>query len=178
MILEELDRQVAVREGEIVERMPVMRAATRAMGLKAAKGDVKAYTALALKLDAIEDRRRAHQEETLKAILEYVEDATLELMRRKRERVSGPEIIPHPDDIDVDRKTGSIVFHGPRTADERWRRTSWSRLGQRVSAKCATRRSSRQRIPRFYVGMQNARGIGRRPLVWWRGVHPRSIHGR
>lgn len=119
MILEELDRQVAVREGETVERTSVMRAAVRAIALKAAKGDVKAYTALTANRDAIEDRRRAHQEETLKATLEYVEDATLELMRRKRERVSGPEIIPHPDDIDVDPKTGSIVFHGPVTADQK-----------------------------------------------------------
>ena len=119
MILEELDRQVAVREGETVERTSVMRAAVRAIALKAAKGDVKAYTTLAAKRDAIEDRRRAEQRETAQAVLEYVEEATLELMRRKRERVSGPEIIPHPDDIDVDPKTGSIVFHGPVTADQK-----------------------------------------------------------
>ena len=46
MILEELDRQVAVREGETVERTSVMRAAVRAIAFKAAKGDVKAYSAL------------------------------------------------------------------------------------------------------------------------------------
>jgi hypothetical protein len=119
MILEELDRQVAVREGETVERTSVMRAAVRAIALKAARGDVKAYTALAAKRDAIEDRRRVEQRETAQAVLEYVEEATLELMRRKRERVSGPESIPHPDDIDVDPKTGSIVFHGPVTADQK-----------------------------------------------------------
>ena len=119
MVLEELDRQVAVREGETVERMPVMRAATRAIGLKAAKGDVKAYTALAAKRDAIEDRRRAQQEERLKAVLEYMDETTQELMRRKREGVSGPEIIPHPADIDIDPKTGSIVFNGPVTADQK-----------------------------------------------------------
>jgi hypothetical protein len=119
MVLEELDRPVAVREGETVERTSVMRAAVRAIALKAAKGDVKAYTALMAKRDAIEDRRRAHQKETLQAVLEYVEKATLELQRRKRERVSGPEIIPHPDDIEIDPKTGSIVLHGPVTADQK-----------------------------------------------------------
>ena len=119
MVLEELDRKVAVREGETVERTSVMRAAVRAIALKAAKGDVKAYTALTAKRDAIEDRRRAHQDETLQAVLEYMDEATLELMRRKREGVSGPEIIPHPADIDIDPKTGSIVFHGPLTADQK-----------------------------------------------------------
>jgi hypothetical protein len=39
MFLEEMDRQVVVREGETIERTPLMRAATRAIGLKAAKGD-------------------------------------------------------------------------------------------------------------------------------------------
>jgi Family of unknown function (DUF5681) len=119
MILEELDRPVAVREGETVERIPVMRAAVRAIALKAAKGDVKAYTALAAKRDAIADRRRAHQEQTLQAILEYVDEAMLELVRRKEEGVSGPEVIPHPDDFDIDPKTGSIVLHGPLTADQK-----------------------------------------------------------
>jgi Family of unknown function (DUF5681) len=80
MLLEEWDRQVAVREGETVERMSVMRAAARAIALKAAKGDVKAYTALTAKRDAIEDRRRAQQEEALQAVLEYRAQATLELM--------------------------------------------------------------------------------------------------
>ena len=46
MILEEMNRQVSVREGETIERTPLMRAATRAIGLKAAKGDVKAYAAV------------------------------------------------------------------------------------------------------------------------------------
>jgi hypothetical protein len=119
MVLQELDRKVAVREGETVERTSVMRAAVRAIAFKAAKGDVKAYTALTAKRDAIEDRRRAQQEETLRVVLEYIEEATLELMRRKREGVSGPEIIPHPDDIEIDPKTGSIVLHGPVTADQK-----------------------------------------------------------
>jgi hypothetical protein len=117
--LEEMDRQVAVREGETVERMSVMRAAARAIALKAAKGDVKAHTTLTAKRDAIEDRRRAHEEEKLQAALKYIEEATLELMRRRRERASGPEIIPHPDDVEIDPKTGSIVLHGPATADQK-----------------------------------------------------------
>jgi hypothetical protein len=119
MVLEELDRPVAVREGETVERTSVMRAAVRAIALKAAKGDLKAYTALAAKRDAIEDRRRAHTKETLRMILEYADEAALEVFRREQEGVSGPEIIPHPKDLDIDPKTGSLLLHGPSTADEK-----------------------------------------------------------
>lgn len=119
MILEEMDRQVSVREGETVEKTSLMRAATRAIGLKAAKGDVKAYTAVTAKRAAIENRRRAEREEILTVVMEYKEQATLELMRRKRGGISGPEIIPHPDDIDIDPKTGAVIFNGPCAPDQK-----------------------------------------------------------
>jgi Family of unknown function (DUF5681) len=119
MILEEMDRLVSIREGETIERTSLMRAATRAIGLKAAKGDVKAYTAVSAKRAAIENRMRAEREETLRIVMEYKEQATWELMRRKRERTSGPEILPHPDDIDINPKTGAIVLNGPLTLDQK-----------------------------------------------------------
>jgi hypothetical protein len=119
MFLEEMDRLVSIREGETIEKTSLMRAATRAIGLKAAKGDVKAYAAVNAKRAAIEKRRRAELEEIFRLVTEYKKEATLELMRRKREGTSGPEIIPHPDDIDIDPKTGAIVLNGPRTLDQK-----------------------------------------------------------
>jgi hypothetical protein len=119
ILLEEMDRLVSVREGETIERTSLMRAATRAIGLKAAKGDVKAYAAVTAKRAAIENRKRAEREELLRVVMEYKQQATWELTRRKRERASGPEIIPHPDDIDIDPRTGAIVFSGPLTPDQK-----------------------------------------------------------
>ena len=100
MVLEEMDRLVAVREGETIEKTSVLRAATRAILLKAAKGDVKAYAAATTKLAAIDHRRRIEREELLGVVMEYKERTGWELARRKRQRASGPEIIPHPDDKD------------------------------------------------------------------------------
>jgi hypothetical protein len=119
MFLEEMDRIVSVREGEAIEKTSVMRAAMRAIGLKAAKGDVKAYAAVAAKGTAIENRRRIEREELLRVVMEYKKDASWELARRKRERASGPEIIPHPDDIDFDPRTGAVIFRGPVTLDQK-----------------------------------------------------------
>jgi hypothetical protein len=119
MFLEEMDRLVSVREGESIERTSLMRAATRAIGLKAAKGDVRAFVALRAKRDAVETRRRAEREDTLRVVMEYKEKATRALARRKGKEMSGPEIIPHPDDIDIDPKTGAMVFNGPRTPDQK-----------------------------------------------------------
>ena len=88
MVLEEMGRLVSVREGERIEKTSLMRAATRAIGLKAAKGDVKAYAAVSAKLAAVENRRRAEREELLRVVVEYKDKATQELTRRKRERAS------------------------------------------------------------------------------------------
>ena len=119
MLLEEMDRIVAVREGETIEKTSVMRAATRAIGLKAAKADVKAYAAVTAKLAAIENRRRSEREELLRVAMKYKEEASWELARRKRERAAGPEIIPHPDDIDIHPRTGAVMLKGPLTLDQK-----------------------------------------------------------
>jgi Family of unknown function (DUF5681) len=134
MLLEEMDRLVSVREGETIEKTSLMRAATRAIGLRAAKGDVKAYVALTAKRTAVENRRRAQQEESFKAVTEYKQQAKQELLRRRKEGVSGPEIIPHPDDIDVDPRTGAITYNGPLTPDQKMAQdlvvSAWPAMGR------------------------------------------------
>jgi hypothetical protein len=119
MVVEEMNRLVSVREGESIERMSLTRAAIRAIGLKAAKGDVKAYAAMTAKLAATENRRRAEWDETLRVVMEYKKSATRELAFRKRERISGPEIIPHPDDIDIDPEKRAVIFNGPVTLEQK-----------------------------------------------------------
>jgi Family of unknown function (DUF5681) len=134
MVVEEMDRLVSVREGETIKKTSLLRAATRAIGLRAAKGDVKAYVALTAKRGAVENRRRAEREELLRTVTEYKQQATQELMRRKQERASGPEIIPHPDDIDIDPRTGVVVFNGPVTPDQKMAQdlaiSAWPAMGR------------------------------------------------
>jgi hypothetical protein len=119
MIVEEMSRQVSVRDGETIEKTSLIRAATRAIGLKAAKGDVKAYVSMIAKLAAIGNRKRAEQDELLSAIAEYKRRARAELTRRETEQASKPEIIPHPDDIEVDPVTGVVSVNGPLTLEQK-----------------------------------------------------------
>jgi hypothetical protein len=119
MFREEMRRQVTVREGESVEKISVERAATRAIGLKAAKGDVKAYRAVIDKRSAIDNRAEAQWEELARMVSEYVSEATLELKRRKGEERLKPEIIPHPDDINIDFARRTINCDGPMTLDQK-----------------------------------------------------------
>jgi hypothetical protein len=129
MFLEEMNRQVSVREGDTVEKMPLERASHRAIMLKAAKGDVKAFAAMNAKREAIENRRRAHREEMWNMALAYKAEATQELIRRRAMGASGPEIIPHPDDIEINPKTGAIVFNGPVSLDQKMAQDSFLSCG-------------------------------------------------
>jgi hypothetical protein len=119
MFLEEMKRPVTVREGESLEKISVERAATRAIGLKAAKGDVKAFKAVIDKRSAIDKRAEAQWEELVRVVFEYKNDARQELMRQKGVGRSKPEIIPHPDDIDLDFERRIIIFNGPVTLEEK-----------------------------------------------------------
>ena len=110
-----------------------MRAATRAIGLKAAKGDVKAYTAVTAKRAAIENRRRAEREEILTVVMEYKEQATLELMRRKRGEYPDPRsFLILMTSISIQRRAPSFLTV-PVRLTKRWLRIFSCRLGPRLN---------------------------------------------
>jgi hypothetical protein len=136
MFVEEMKRQVTVREGDNIEKTSLERAATRAIGLKAAKGDVKAYKAVIDKRTAIDKRKQAEWEELLRMVLDYKREATEELMRRKMARVTGPDIIPHPDDIEIDPQR-RIISNGPMTLEQKMAQdlmvTTWPQLDRKLA---------------------------------------------
>jgi Family of unknown function (DUF5681) len=119
MFLEEMKRQVAVREGEKVERTTIERAALRAIGLKAAKGDPKAFKALTDKQASIDKRRQAEWGMLLEATLEYQKWAASQMKLDTRTGKKGPEMVPHPDDIEIDLNNRTLIFNGPITADQK-----------------------------------------------------------
>jgi hypothetical protein len=45
--------------------------------------------------------------------MEYKHNWEQELERRARLGLSGPEPLPHPDDIIIDRKTDQVIINGP-----------------------------------------------------------------
>jgi hypothetical protein len=110
-----LNRKIKIREGDTVNTTSVAQAAVRSIALQAAKGNIKAFNVLREQSERIEARRQAARE----TAVQYKINATRELARRKREGVSGPEIIPHPDDIEIDLVTGVVIFNGPVTADQK-----------------------------------------------------------
>jgi hypothetical protein len=112
LIIDEAYREVALREGNNVVKLPVMQAVIRQLALAAAKGQPRSQRMLADLVRWVEGDRRELKLEYLKTMIEYKTHWEEKLERRKRQGLTGPEPIPHPDDIIVDLFTGEVTFKG------------------------------------------------------------------
>jgi hypothetical protein len=107
-------------EGNNVVKLPVMQAVIRQLALAAAKGQPRSQRMLADLVRWVEGDRRELKLEYLKTMIEYKTHWEEKLERRKRQGLTGPEPIPHPDDIIVDLFTGEVTFKGaPNKRTER-----------------------------------------------------------
>src|SRR5882724_11925710 len=96
-----------------VERVPVVQAILRKVAFAAANGNTRAQkTYLDLLMGAEADRRMAAAA-ILKHSVDYKEHWDPVLAERARTGATGPEPLPHPDDIIIDYETGEVRIDGP-----------------------------------------------------------------
>jgi Family of unknown function (DUF5681) len=113
LAIEEAYRTIRIREAGRVEKIPVIQAILRKIAISAANGNARAQqTYLDLLIGAEADRRMASME-LFTAAVEYKEHWGSILAERARKGTTGPEPVPHPDDIIIDQKTGEVRFDGP-----------------------------------------------------------------
>jgi hypothetical protein len=113
LAIEEGYRMIKIREGDRVEKVPVIQAILRKLAVSAANGNTRALqTYLNLVIDAEADRRMEAMER-LKTAIEYKEYWGPILAERARTGATGPEPVPHPDDVLIDYETGEVRFDGP-----------------------------------------------------------------
>ena len=113
LAIEEAYRLITIREGDRVERIPVIQAILRKVAVAAANGNIRAQqNYLNLLIGAEADRRVATMELLMTAV-DYKEHWHHELAERARKGTTGPEPVPHPDDVIIDYDTGKIRFDGP-----------------------------------------------------------------
>lgn len=118
LAIQEAYRTITVREGDRVERIPIIQAILRKLAVAAANGNVRAQqTYLSLVIGAEADRRVATME-MMKAAVEYKHQWVEELAERSRTGATGPEPYPHPDDVIIDPKTGEVRFEGPASEEQ------------------------------------------------------------
>ena len=119
VVSEEAYRMISVRDGDRLVEIPVIQAILRSVALNAAKGDQKSQRMFADLLQCVEREHKAFHDEWLKTAIEYKTSWEQELYRREQHGVTGPEPLPHPDDIVININTGEVEIRGPMTNEEK-----------------------------------------------------------
>lgn len=129
LAIEEAYRLITVREGDRTERIPVIQAILRKVAVAAANGNVRAQQNYLNLVIGAEAARREATAEMLKAAVEYKEHWHRVLAERARNGATGPEPVPHPDDVIIDNITGEVRFTGPIMEEQKqaqdWMRANW-----------------------------------------------------
>ena len=120
IIVEEAYRNISLREGERNVTVPMAQAVIRAMAVKAAKGDHRSQRLFSELLTSTETANRIEHEKLLDVAMTYKIDWERELARRKRLGIiDAPDPLPHPDQVRIDLRNGSVQLAGPLTKEER-----------------------------------------------------------
>jgi hypothetical protein len=129
IILDEAYRTITINEGEKRMSIPIAQAVVRAMAVNAARGQHRAQKLFAELLGTTEASNQALYRDYLCSALDYKQNWQDEIARCKALQLPIPNPLPHPDDITIDMKTGSVVIKGPMTAEEK---VVWNRLWDQV----------------------------------------------
>ncbi len=125
IVLEEAYRTIKVGEGRRQVTIPMAKAVVRALAVNAARGQLRSQQLFAALLSQTERANKALADKWLDTALEYKIQWDRELDRRARLGISGPEPLPHPDDVIIDMSTGRAKICGPATKEEK---VEWDRL--------------------------------------------------
>jgi uncharacterized protein DUF5681 len=119
IILEEGYREIRINDEGGPVTIPIAKAIIRSITVKAAKGEHRSQKLVTDMIKKVEDQETSLRDEMTEIAMTYIHDAEMELDRRKRHGTTGPEIIPHPDDIRFDQETGMPYIAGPSTFAEK-----------------------------------------------------------
>lgn len=129
IIMTEAYRTIKVSEGKRQITIPMAQAVVRALSVNAARGQHRAQQLFTELISEVERANFAVWDEHMTAAIEYKHEWEQELERRERLGLTGPEPLPHPDDIVIDRKTCQVIVKGPSTKEEKARYDKlWARV--------------------------------------------------
>jgi hypothetical protein len=119
MILEEAYRPVLVREGEKVIELPAIQAVLRAIGVSAMKGNRFAQKTLTEIVQKVELEHHSVRLENLETFQTYKQEWTREFARCRERGLPEPDQLPHPDDVLLNYRNGTVNIDGPLTKEEK-----------------------------------------------------------
>lgn len=100
-------------------------AIVRSLAVNAAKGNQRAQRLFTELLTSVERENKKLHDEWLQTAINYKVEWDEELARRKRQGIDVAPPVPHPDDIIIDRDTGSVRVIGPLTKEDKQK---WDKL--------------------------------------------------
>jgi hypothetical protein len=124
IILEEAYRTIKVSEGRRQVTIPMAKAVVRALAVNAARGQLRSQQLFATLLSRTESANSALAQKWFETALDYKVHWDRELERRATLGISGPEPLPHPDHVIIDRN-GQASIRGPATKEEK---AQWDHL--------------------------------------------------
>jgi Family of unknown function (DUF5681) len=125
IILEEAYRSIPINDQNGQIDIPMAQAVVRSLAVNAAKGNQRAQRLFTELLSSVERDNKKLHDEWLQTAINYKVEWDEELARRKKFGVEAPLPIPHPDDIVIDMRTGSVRVTGPMTREDKAR---WDEL--------------------------------------------------
>ncbi len=125
LLLEEAYRPVTIRENDQTTTLPLIQAALRSMGVLAVKGNHRAQAVLTTLVEAVETKQAIEHMALFESVIAYKIKAQEVFDSFDEVGQPRPQILPHPDDIQLDFRTGAVLFNGP--ADER-EKGQWDKM--------------------------------------------------
>jgi Family of unknown function (DUF5681) len=119
LAIQEAFRVISIREGDRVEKIPVIQAILRKVAVAAANGNIRAQQNYLNLVIGAEAERQTARTELLQEAIEYKQHWQDVLAERARTGATGPEPVPHPDDVMINLWTGNVWFDGPLTEDQK-----------------------------------------------------------
>ena len=127
IVLQEAYRTITVQDAGRSVTIPRAQAVIRAMAVNAAKGQHRAQRLFSELLAATEFSRKRLHDEYFETALTYKLEWDKELVRRRNAGVTDlPEPLPHPDQIVLDMREGTVRITGPMTGEEKALLDGWS----------------------------------------------------
>jgi hypothetical protein len=128
IILEEAYRTVSINDAHGAVAIPMAQAVVRSLAVNAAKGNQRAQRLFTQLLAATETANKRLHDEWLESAINYKHEWEREIARCKRLGIEPPRPLPHPDDLVIDMRTGTVRVTGPMTPEEK---KTWDELRSR-----------------------------------------------
>lgn len=113
ILLGEFYRGVDIRDGADTITVPMAQAVMRSISVNALKGGYRAQKLFVDILQATEAQRSARHQAYFEAALEYKRRAEREIAYRTIKGDDISDILPHPDNVEINPRTGDVTIKGP-----------------------------------------------------------------